>query len=300
MSIISKCTITLRKRENMKIVICGMSGFVGSALRTYLLKRSDTVVGLSIRSDTSVEKIVETIESADVVINLSGANILGRWSESYKNSLRQSRLESTDKLVAAIAACNTPPATFINASAVGIYDGDHQHTEASEFFADDFLATLVMDWEKAAFAAQGTRVCVMRFGVVLGKDGGAMQKMLPPFKMGLGGKMGDGTQMVSWIHLDDLVRACTFLIDHADLNGVVNFTAPHPLSNESQTKIIGKVLHRPTFFTLPAWLVKLAFGEGSSVMLDSKEVYPEKLLKNGFEFLYPSFEEALRQIVSRD
>ena len=269
----------------MKIIICGMSGFVGSALRTYLLKRSDTVVGLSIRTDTSVEKIVETIENADVVINLSGANILGRWSESYKNILRQSRLESTDKLVAAIAACNTPALTFINASAVGIYDGDHQHTEASEFFANDFLATLVMDWEKAAFAAQKTRVCVMRFGVVLGKDGGAMQKMLPPFKMGLGGKMGDGTQMVSWIHLDDLVRACTFLIDHADLNGVVNFTAPHPLSNESQTKIIGKVLHRPTFFTLPAWLVKLAFGEGSSVMLDSKEVYPEKLLKNGFKFL---------------
>lgn len=284
----------------MKIVICGMSGFVGSALRAYLLQRSDTVVGLSIRTDTSVEKIAEAIDSADVVINLSGANILGRWSESYKNSLRQSRLESTDKLAAAISACSNPPPTFINASAVGIYDGDHQHTEASESFADDFLATLVMDWEKAAFSVPKTRVCVMRFGVVLGKDGGAMQKMLPPFKMGLGGKMGDGTQMVSWIHLDDLVRACAFLIDHAVLNGVVNFTAPHPLSNASQTKIIGKVLHRPTFFTLPAWLVKLAFGEGSSVMLDSKEVYPEKLLKNGFKFLYPSFEEALHQIVSRD
>ncbi|MDP3587862.1 MAG: TIGR01777 family oxidoreductase [Sulfuricurvum sp.] len=284
----------------MKIVICGMSGFVGSALREYLLQRSDTVVGLSIRADTSVEKIVKTIENADVVINLSGANILGRWSESYKNILRQSRLESTDKLAAAIVACSNPPSTFINASAVGIYDGDHQHTEASEAFANDFLATLVMDWEKAAMAAKKTRVCVMRFGVVLGKDGGAMQKILPPFKMGLGGKMGDGTQMVSWIHLDDLVRACAFLIDHANLNGVVNFTAPLPLSNASQTKIIGKVLHRPTFFTLPAWLVKLAFGEGSSVMLDSKEVYPEKLLKNGFEFLHPSFEEALRQIVLRD
>ncbi len=284
----------------MKIVICGMSGFVGSALRAYFLQRSDTVVGLSIRTVTSVDKIVETIDNADVVINLSGANILGRWSESYKNILRQSRLESTDKLATAISACSNPPSTFINASAVGIYDGDHQHTEASEFFADDFLATLVMDWEKAAFAVPKTRVCVMRFGVVLGKDGGAMQKMLPPFKMGLGGKMGDGTQMVSWIHLDDLVRACAFLIDHANLNGAVNFTAPHPLSNASQTKIIGNVLHRPTFFTLPAWLVKLAFGEGSSVMLDSKEVYPEKLLKNGFEFLYPSFEEALRQIVSRD
>ncbi len=284
----------------MKIVICGMSGFVGSALHEYLLQRSDTIVGLSIRTDTSVEKIVEAIDNADVVINLSGANILGRWSDSYKNILRQSRLESTDKLAAAIVACSNPPSTFINASAVGIYDGDHQHTEASELFANDFLATLVMDWEKAAMAAQKTRVCVMRFGVVLGKDGGAMQKMLPPFKMGLGGKMGDGTQMVSWIHLDDLVRACAFLIDHANLNGVVNFTAPHPLSNASQTKIIGNVLHRPTFFTLPAWLVRLAFGEGSSVMLDSKEVYPEKLLKNGFEFLYPSFEEALRQIVSRD
>jgi len=283
----------------MKIVICGMSGFVGSALRTFLLQRSDTVIGLSIRSDTSVEKIVETIEGADALINLSGANILGRWSESYKHILRQSRLESTEKLVEAITLCTNPPSTFINASAVGIYDGDHQHTETSTFFANDFLATLVMDWEKASLMAVKTRVCVIRFGVVCGRGGGAMQKMLPPFKMGLGGKMGDGTQMVSWIHLDDLVRACAFLIDHSTFSGIINFTAPHPLSNEAQTKIIGKVLHRPTFFTLPSWLVKLAFGEGSSVMLDSKEVYPQSLLQGGFEFLYPTFEEAVREIVSK-
>lgn len=284
----------------MKIVICGMSGFVGSALGTYLMRRSDVVEGLSIRTDTSVETIVESIETADVVINLSGANILGRWSDRYKNILRQSRLESTDKLVCAIAACTHPPHTFINASAVGIYDSHHQHTETSEFFADDFLASLVRDWEKAALGSQKTRVCVMRFGVVLGKGGGAMQKMLPPFKMGLGGKMGDGTQMVSWIHVEDLVRACSFLIDNPAFAGVVNFTAPHPISNKIQTKIIGKVLHRPTFFSLPSWVVKLAFGEGSSVMLDSKEVYPEVLLKGGFEFSYPTFERAFREIVSHD
>lgn len=284
----------------MKIVICGMSGFVGSALHAYLIQRSDVVEGLSIRTETSIETIVERIDNTDVVINLSGANILGRWSDSYKNILRQSRLESTDKLVRAISACSNPPHTFINASAVGIYDGDHQHTEMSECFADDFLATLVHDWEKAALAAQKIRVCVMRFGVVCGRDGGAMQKMLPPFKMGFGGKMGDGTQIVSWIHLEDLVRACVFLIDNPTFAGVVNFTAPHPVSNEAQTKIIGKVLRRPTFFTLPAWVVKLAFGEGASVMLDSKEVYPERLLKGGFKFLYPTFELALREIVSHD
>lgn len=283
----------------MKIVICGMSGFVGSALKSHFEERGDEVLGLSIRSSTPIEKTAEALEDTDVVINLAGANILGRWSARYKSLLRQSRLETTDTLVQSIARCSNPPHTLLNASAVGIYDNDHQHDERSPYYAEDFLASLVRDWENAAMKAQSnlTRVCTMRFGVVYGHGGGAMEKMLPAFKFGLGGKMGDGFQMISWIHLEDLVRACAFLIEHDTMEGVVNLTAPEPISNLGQTKSMGRILNRPTFFDLPAWMVKLAFGEGAVVMLDSKEVYPRALQQEGFEFRYPTFDSAMEQIV---
>ncbi len=282
----------------MKIVICGISGFVGSALKGFFEERGDTVSGLSVRSDSSIEKITQALNDCDTLINLSGANILGRWTKSYKELLRQSRLETTAKLVEALSLCKEPPHTFLNASAVGVYDADHQHDEYSSHFGDDFLSRLVQDWEHAACRAQSelTRVCTMRFGVVYGKGGGAMTKMLPPFKMGLGGKMGDGFQMISWIHLDDLVRAAAFLIEHQEIQGVVNLTSPEPISNLEQTKAMGRILDRPAFFALPAWLVKLAFGEGSIVMLESKEVYPHILQKGGFEFHYPTFDSAMGEI----
>lgn len=282
----------------MKIAICGISGFVGSALKRFYEERGDEVIALSIRSGSSVENVAQKLEGVDVLINLAGANILGRWTKSYKELLRQSRLETTDILIKALSSCENPPYTLLNASAVGVYDADHQHDEFSTHFGNDFLSQLVQEWEHAAFCAQSelTRVCAMRFGVVYANGGGAMAKMLPPFKMGLGGKMGDGFQMISWIHLDDLVRATAFLIDHHEIKGVVNLTSPEPISNLEQTKAMGRILHRPTFFDLPAWVVKLAFGEGSIVMLDSKEVYPRVLQDNGFEFRYPTFDSAMEEI----
>lgn len=282
----------------MKIVICGMSGFVGSGIKGFFEKRGDEVIALSIRNGVSVETVAKKLEGADVLINLAGANILGRWTKSYKEILRKSRLETTGMLAKALSLCEHPPHTLLNASAVGIYDSYHQHDESSSFLGDDFLATLAQDWEYAAFKAKSdvTRVCVMRFGVVYGRGGGAMAKMLTPFKLGLGGKMGDGFQMISWIHLEDLVRACAFLIEHKEIEGIVNFTSPEPLSNMAQTKTMGRILNRPTFFDLPEWIVKLVFGEGSTVMLDSKEVYPRVLQEAGFEFLYPTFDSAMEEI----
>lgn len=283
----------------MKIAICGMSGFVGSALKCFFEERGDEVISLSVRQEVIVSDVAQKIEGTDVLINLAGANILGRWSKSYKALLRQSRLETTATLIEALSLCENPPHTLLNASAVGVYDADHQHDEFSTHFGDDFLSQLVQDWEYTAFRAQSelTRVCAMRFGVIYGRDGGAMAKMLPPFKMGLGGKMGDGFQMISWIHLNDLVRAAAFLIDHREIKGIVNLTSPEPISNLEQTKAMGRILHRPTFFDLPAWVVKLAFGEGSIVILDSKEVYPRVLQEAGFEFHYPTFDNAMEEIV---
>ncbi|HEX5670847.1 MAG TPA: TIGR01777 family oxidoreductase [Sulfuricurvum sp.] len=283
----------------MKIVICGMSGFVGGALGDFLNAQHHEVVSLSIRPESSVESIVPILEGADVLINLAGANILGRWSTSYKKILRSSRLGTTVSLTHALTHCSNPPHTLVNASAVGVYDSYHQHDEFSRYLGDDFLATLVEEWEETALSARalGTRVCIMRFGVVYGSSGGAMAKMLPPFKLGLGGRMGDGFQMISWIHLDDLVRACLFLIEDQELEGIFNLTSPEPICNLQQTKKMGKYLHRPTWMSMPSWLVKLIFGEGSCVMLDSKEVYPKRLQEAGFIFNYPTFDSAMEQIV---
>ncbi len=283
----------------MKIVICGMNGFVGSALEHYFSSKGDTVVPLSIRSSTTIESIVPILDNADVVINLAGANILGRWTKEYKALLRSSRLETTNKLVEGLSKCAHSPRMLLNASAVGIYDADHQHDEYSRHFSHNFLSTLVQDWEAAAMKAKniGVRVCAMRFGVVYGIGGGAMEKMLVPFKLGLGGKMGDGFQMISWIHIDDLVRACDFLIQNESIQGAVNFTAPELICNLQQTKKMGQYLHRPTFMSMPAWLVKVIFGEGSVVMLESKEAYPRILQDAGFVFTYPKFDSAMEQIV---
>lgn len=283
----------------MKIIICGMNGFVGSALERFFVARGDDVWAISVRSNTSPESLVDKLDGSDVIINLAGANILGRWSDEYKKLLRQSRLETTQKLVEALKRCSLPPHTWLNASAVGVYDSYHQHDEFSRDFGDDFLSELVHDWEHEALKASSdvTRVCLMRFGVVYGRGGGAMEKMLPPFRMGLGGKMGDGFQMISWIHLEDLVRAAAFLIEHEEIEGPINFTAPEPISNLEQTKTMGRILHRPTFFDLPSWVVKLAFGEGSIVMLESKEVYPRVLQDAEFVFNYPTFDSAMEEIV---
>ncbi|MGD9969232.1 MAG: TIGR01777 family oxidoreductase [Sulfuricurvum sp.] len=282
----------------MEIAICGMSGFVGSALKRYCEEKGDHVIGISIRADTKTESLVARLEGCDVLINLAGASIMGRWSTHYKQVLRESRLETTRKLVEAFQQCQNPPRALLNASAVGIYDDEHQHDEDSWYFGDDFLATLVREWERSALLAHSerTRVCLMRFGVVYGRGGGAMAKMLPPFQMGLGGKIGDGFQMISWIHIDDLVRACRFLMEHENLEGVFNFTAPEPITNYAQTKTMGHVLQRPVFFDLPNWLIQLVFGEGSSVMLDSKEVYPKRLQEAGFEFRHPTFDSAMEEI----
>jgi hypothetical protein len=283
----------------MKIIICGMSGFVGNALYDFLSAQHHEVISLSIRSNSSVESIVKVLDGSDVVINLAGANILGRWSVVYKKLLRSSRIVTTASLTHALTHCANPPHTLLNASAVGVYDSYHQHDEYSRHYGDDFLASLVQEWEEVALSAKalGMRVCIMRFGVVYGKSGGAMAKMLPPFKLGLGGKIGDGFQMISWIHVVDLVRACLFFVENEEQEGVFNLTTPEPICNLQQTKKMGKYLHRPTFMSMPAWAVKLIFGEGSCVMLDSKEVYPRRLQEAGFSFQYPTFDSAMEQIV---
>ncbi|MCF6309931.1 MAG: TIGR01777 family oxidoreductase [Sulfurimonas sp.] len=283
----------------MKIAISGKSGLVGSKLEKMFQLQHNEVVGLKVRDNTDVETLSKEIEKCDILINLSGTTILARWSDSYKKKLYDSRINTTKKLVEAMSLCKEKPKLFISASAVGIYKSDEVHDDDSEVYADDFLSHICKDWEAEAQKAEdlGVRSVQTRFGVIYAKEGGAMQKMLPPFKMGVGGKIGSGEQIVSWIHIDDLLRAYEFIVKAPSISGSVNFTAPYPLSNSEQTVILGNVLKRSTLFTVPSFILKLIFGEGSTVMLDSKEVIPTKLINNGFVFNYEKFEDALKDIV---
>jgi len=285
--------------NKLKIAICGKSGLVGSKLDELFASQYNSVIGVKIRDNTSVEDVAAQIDKCDILINLSGTTILARWSDDYKKKLYSSRIDTTRKLVNAMKICNEKPKLFLTSSAVGIYDSTHSHDDSSGNFANDFLSKLCRDWEAEAKKAEelGIRTVAMRFGVIYSKDGGAMSKILPPFKMGVGGKLGRGDQMVSWIHIEDLLRAILFIIKTPAIAGSVNFTAPYPLSNIEQTYILGKVLNRPTFFGVPAFMIKLVFGEGARVILDSKEVYPTKLLENGFTFNYEKFENAIKEIV---
>lgn len=283
----------------MKIAISGMSGFVGTAMKTFFMEQGHDVVGVRVRIDTPQSELVQTLEGCGALINLSGTNILAPWTEPYKERLYSSRIDTTRKLVDAIGVCKRPPKVLLSASAVGIYDSLHEHTEHSRHLADDFLGSLCKAWETEAFNAHeyGLRIAVMRFGVIFGTGGGAMFKMAEPFKLGVGGKLGSGVQKVSWIHIDDLVRACDFLLTHETLHGAFNFCAPEVVSNRELTKTLAAVLHRPAFFTVPEWLIRLIFGDGATVVLDSKEVYPKALETAGFTFSYPTLQEAFEEIL---
>jgi len=283
----------------MKIAICGKSGLVGKKLEELFKSQHYEVVGIRVRQDTTAQDIAKELLMCDILINLSGSTILAPWSDAYKKKLYSSRIDTTKKLVDGMSLCKEKPKLFLSASAVGIYESNKAHNDDSEDYADDFLSNLCQDWEAEARKAEvlDVRTVTMRFGVIFSKEGGAMDKILPPFKMGVGGKLGGGEQMVSWIHIDDLTRAIELIIKTPGIRGSVNFTSPNPLSNINQTKILGRVLKRPTFFGVPSFMIKLIFGDGSTVLLDSKEVYPTKLLEHNFTFEYPKLEDALNEIV---
>lgn len=240
------------------------------------------------------EFLEKKIEGADVVINLAGAPILKRWTESYQKEIYDSRIETTRKIAEAILRAEVKPKVFISNSAIGIYDTVSLHSEESTAFADDFLGHLCMDWEKEALrAASQTRVVVLRTGVVLSSKGGALKSAHGPFSFGLGGIIGDGHQPFSWIHLRDLVRIYKVIIDNDKLSGIINAVAPNPTTNLHFTKTFGKVLNQMTILKIPVSALKLIYGDAASTLAEGQNVIPEKLLKEGFDFEFPTIEKAL-------
>ncbi len=266
-----------------KIALTGASGFVGQEIQKHF---RECVV---IKRDDSEAEIIRKLESVDVVINLAGAPIVKRWSETYKKVLYRSRIETTKRLVSAINRSHV--SYFISTSAIGIYPNSTSCDEKSTQLDSDFLGTLCQAWEAEA------RKCVkltaiLRFGVVLGKEGGALKKMLLPFKLGMGGIIGSGEMMMSWIALSDLMRMYQFLVQHKH-EGIFNAVTPKPVSNTTFTKSLGKALRRPTLLPLPAFVLKVLYGEGASVLLDSKDVYPKAIEEKGFVFEYEEIDRLL-------
>lgn len=283
----------------MIITISGSTGFIGQALRRKIRAREWEIriidrTSLVLPDAEFVEKM---IEGTDVVINLAGAPIAERWTESHKKLIRESRIDTTRKITKSILSAVHKPSLFISQSSIGIYDSLHIHTESSSDFADDFPATLCREWENEALPAQSvTRVAIFRTGLVLGRDGGFLEKLYLPFSIGLGGRVGDGKQSMSFIHIDDLVNAYLFVIEHPDLSGIINAVSPFPTTNEEFTDKFGKVLKQPTWLPIPTVLLRMRLGEGAKIMLEGQKVLPEKLEKAGFRFLYPTMQNALVKI----
>jgi hypothetical protein len=278
----------------MNVAVTGASGFIGRKLAERLARAGHQSRSVSVRSGVQPDQLA----GCRAVVNLAGEPIAQRWTHAARERIRTSRIEGTRALVAALRG--DPPQVLISASAVGFYGsrGDETLTEVSPP-GDDFLASVTVDWEREAQAALalGVRVCCLRFGVVLGPEGGALQKMLPPFRLGLGGPVGGGGQWMSWIHIDDLTELICFLLKESTVRGAFNAVSPYPVTNAQFTRALGQTLRRPAFLPVPAFALKLALGEMSQVLLASQRVMPDATLRAGFTFQYPDIFGALAKIL---
>ncbi len=283
----------------MKIVISGKTGFIGKNLTSYFSKKGYEVSGIG-RTDfeKGISHLATLISGSDVLINLAGAPIIKRWTKSYSKKLWDSRIITTRQLTDAIAVTHEKPKAFFSASAVGIYDRHGINTEEKNTFDNDFLGLLCQKWEEESQRARiHSATYNIRIGIVLGKNGGALPQMALPFKLFVGGKLGNGHQMTSWIHIKDFVKAMDFLIMKLPDKKVFNFTAPFPVSNAEFSSVLARKLNRPNLLAVPGLAIKLLFGEGSVALLNGQNVIPENLLNEGFQFEFPALDKALEDLL---
>lgn len=298
----------------MRIVIAGGSGFIGGKLSDLLIKEGHEIIILTRKERDNADGIEyvrwltegttpeDELENIDAIINLAGVSINdGRWTDKHQQQIYESRMIATDELIRIIDQLPQKPSVFINASAIGIYPVSQEatYTEASKVKSNDFLGRTVEDWERKAKQMEnyGIRTACMRFGVVLGKKDGALPLMILPYKLFAGGTVGTGKQWVSWVHVADVVRAISFVLNKTHMNGPVNVTAPSPKRMKEFGKTIGEVLGRPHWIPVPSFAMKLALGEKSKLVLEGQRVLPSTLLENDFEFLFTELEMALKDLL---
>ncbi len=300
----------------MRVIVAGGSGLIGRALVASLAKDGHEVIVLSRKPEDvknlpknaraekwdgrSAQGWGQLVNGADAIVNLAGATLSERWSDSQKKAIRESRVNAGKAIVEAVKAAGQQPRVVIQSSAVGYYGPRGAEEIGEEASAgSDFLAGICKDWEAstAELDSLGIRRVITRTGVVLDKHGGALPRMVMPVKMFIGGPLGNGQQYFPWIHLQDEVAAMRWLIDNPNAHGVYNLSAPQPLTNKEFTQAIGKVLGRPTFMPVPAFAVKMLFGEMSSLVLDGQREVPQRLLKEGFRFKFTDAAAALRDVL---
>jgi uncharacterized protein (TIGR01777 family) len=301
----------------MKILVTGSSGLVGTALVSALARGGHTVCrlvrpqtaggggakeGFGVTWNPATGELGGAGVGADAVVNLAGASIADRrWTTQRKELLCSSRIETTRALVGALAKMNARPSVLVSASAIGYYGdrGDETLTEESKA-GTDFLAELVQEWEVEARKADalGIRVVLARFGIILAREGGALPKMMLPFKFGAGGKLGSGQQWMSWVALEDVVGILRFAIENASVRGAINMVSPQPLQNGEFTYVLAKAMHRPALFPAPAFALRLALGEmADALLLSSQRVLPRAVEKTGYQFLHSGLSTALKNLV---
>ena len=296
----------------MKILVAGASGLVGSALIPSL-ESDGAEINRLVRSSPKANEIewhpnhggidATRLEGFDAIINLAGENIAeGRWTDEKKRKIRDSRVDGTHLLSEAIAKLATKPRVFLCASATGFYgDRDDEFLDETSDSGGGFLANVCRDWEGATESAAkaGVRVVNLRFGPILAREGGMLGKMLTPFKLGMGGKVGSGKQYMSWVAIDDVVGAIKLALSDESIHGPLNVVSPNPVTNEEFTKTLGEVLSRPTVMSIPAFAARLAFGEmADEMLLVSQRVAPKKLNEAGYQFKHPELESALRHYLA--
>ena len=299
----------------MKIAVTGGTGFVGKALVEDLIERGEAVTVVSrtpeklpvpfhgLVSASSWEEL--SLDGFDAVINLAGENLLGhRWSEEHKQEIRDSRLDTTRRIVDLFAAAKEGPRILVQASAVGYYGPREDDLELDETSpaGEGFLAEVCKEWEAEAakVRAQGVRMVPLRIGVVLGRGGGALERMAPVFRKNLGGKIGSGKQWISWIHMRDLVRMVGYILDLEEASGPWNGTAPNPVQMKTFAESIGKALGKPAWLPAPAFALKIALGEGAEIVLTGQRVLPRQAQEHGFVFEYPKIDAALEEIFAEE
>ncbi|MBA6293266.1 TIGR01777 family protein [Colwellia sp. MB3u-70] len=295
----------------MNILITGGSGLIGRALiqhlnaeRIIVLTRNPAKTANILPDHLEFISTLDEIDfnELDVVINLAGEAIVDkRWSKAQKNTICQSRWKITQNLVEKIQAATNPPHSLISGSAIGFYgrQGALAIDESYQEIHDEFSHKVCQKWEAIAQTAESdkTRVCIIRTGIVLAENGGALQKMLLPFKFGLGGPIASGEQFMSWIHIDDMVAILLATVYQTSLTGIINATAPMPVSNQEFSETLSAVLKRPCLFRVPAFVLRALMGESADLVLYGQNVLPSKLLNNNFKFQYPSLEVALKQLL---